>query len=208
MTQKINHTKVWTIIGFLFLFFALFTQCENNSQLADKLEQKAIEAEENSEMYEARNNHLIETQFGLFDTIRNLRKNSKVITKKIIEVKTKVVYIKDTTTAKRYINERYGDSTINMVNDLIKYDVCKQEVKLLNQHIENKDSIITYQSKRIEIDSIAYSNVDNALKELKTANEIKKDLLENSQKELRKKKRENIFVKIGLFALGVFAVVK
>jgi hypothetical protein len=208
MTQKINYTKVWTIIAFLFLFFALFTQCENNSQLADKLEQKAIEAEKNSEMYEARNNHLIETQLGLSDTIKNLRKNSKVISKKIIEVKTKVVYVKDTTTAKRYITERYGDSTINMVNDLIKYDVCKQEVKLLNQHIENKDSIITYQSKRIEVDSIAYSNIDNALKELKTANEINKDLFENSQKELRKKKRENIFVKIGLFALSIFAVVK
>jgi alpha-mannosidase len=81
-------------------------------------------------------------------------------------------------------------------------------VKLLNEHIENKDSIITYQSKRIEIDSIAYSNIDNALKELKTANEINKDLFENSQKELRKKKRENIFVKIGLFALGIFAIVK
>lgn len=203
--KKLNIIPIVVLI--LVLFFT-FKSCNSDEKKIKDLEKRAESAEELASNFEKLNENLIGSQRTYEEIIDTLQNRNKTITKEVVKIKTKVVYVKDTTTAKRYITERYGDSTINVVNDLIDGDVCKQEVKLLNNKIQNQDKIITYKDSLIINGKEVSNNLESALNQIKIANNTNKEMNIETTKQLKNRNTENIFLRIGILALGIFAVTK
>jgi hypothetical protein len=114
----------------------------------------------------------------------------------------------DTTIANKYLKERYKNNSIQVVNDLIQFDVCRAENVILEKAIVNRDSIIDLNTTLYKNEVQVSKNLNDALDETKQANQGLNDLLLNEQKKLKKQKRQNFFLKVAVVGLGVGLILK
>lgn len=208
MTKQKDYTKLWMVIGIIALLIVVFSQCSNNAQLEKSALANVKKHQNNAELFEKKNDYLLQKQGELEHQLDLALKNRNKIDlqRQKIKVVTKVVV--DTTIANQYLKERYKGNSIQVVNDLIQFDVCKAENTILETAIVNRDSIIVYTDSLFINQLQVSNNLNTALKETKQANEGLNDLLLNEKANLKKQKRQNFFLKVAVIGLGTGLILK
>lgn len=220
----------WKNIALILLVLFVFYQCNGNSEVLAEAKFQKKEAEKhlaNAEMFEQKNNYLIEKEAKYLDTIASLEKKNSEVKNKITEIKHKgVVEIEKIKKFKsseiaKYIQDRYKTDQNNVstatngttISDTIakkiiievtEGDVCQEEVFGLNEVIYNNEKII--EQKDGIISNVKEQNVNllSAIDEYKAADELKSNALKNTEKAFKKEKNKKNFWK--LTAIGIGAV--
>lgn len=207
-TKQLDYTKLWMVIGIIALLIIVVSQCENNTSLERSALAKVKQSEKNSELFEKKNEYLQQKQLELEQQLDIALKNKNKIDLRRQKVRTITKVVIDTTIANQYLKERYKNNSIQVVNDLIKYDVCKAENQIMETAIVNRDSIIDLNASLFKNEQEVSKNLNSSLNELKIANEGLNDLLLNEQKKLKKQKRQNIILKVAVIGLGAGIILK
>lgn len=207
-TKQIDYSKLWMFIGIIALLIIVVSQCENNTSLERSALAKVKQSEKNSELFEKKNEYLQQKQLELEQQLDiALKSKNKIdLSRQKVKIITKVVI--DTTIANKYLKDRYKNNSIQVVNDLIQYDVCKAENKIMESAIINRDSIIAYKDTLFSNQAQVSKNLESALNETKQANSGLNDLLLNEQKKLKKQKRQNFILKVAVIGLGAGVILK
>ena len=208
VTKQLDYTKLWMFIGIIALLIIVVSQCENNTSLERSALAKVKQSEKNSELFEKKNEYLQQKQSELEQQLDIALKNKNKIDLRRQKVKTITRVVIDTTIANQYLKERYKDNSLQVVNDLIQYDVCKAENQILETAIVNRDSIIAFKDTLFVNQVQISKNLNSSLNELKIANDGLNDLLLNEQKKLKKQKRQNFILKVGIIGLGAGVILK
>lgn len=207
-TKTIDYAKLWMVIGIIALLIIVVSQCENNTSLERSALAKVKQSEKNSELFEKKNEYLQQKQSELEQQLDIALKNKNKIDLSRQKVRTITKVVIDTTIANQYLKERYKNNSLQVVNDLIQYDVCKAENQILETAIVNRDSIIAFKDT-LFINQVQISkNLESALNETKQANSALNDLLLNEQKKLKKQKRQNFILKVAVVAVGAGIILK
>jgi hypothetical protein len=220
----------WKNIALILLVLFVFFQCNSNSEILAEAKFQKEQAEKhlaNAEMFQQKNNYLIEKESKYLDTIASLEKKNSEIKTKIVEVKRKgaieiekIKKFKSSEIAK-YIQDRYKTDQNNVstasngtiISDTIakkiivevtEGDICQEEVFGLNEIIYNDKKI--FEQKDGIISNVKEQNVNllSAIDEYKAADELKSNALENTEKAFKKEKNKKNFWK--LTAIGIGAV--
>ena len=207
-TKQIDYAKLWMIIGIIALLIIVFSQCENNSSLERSALADVKKHEKNAELFEKKNEYLQQKQSELEQQLDFALKNRNKIDSKLQKVRTITKVVVDTTIANQYLKERYKNNSIQVVNDLIQFDVCKAENQIMETAIVNRDSIIVFTDSLYKNQVQVSKNLNDALDETKQANQGLNDLLLNEQKKLKKQKRQNFFLKVAVVGLGAGLILK
>lgn len=208
VTKQLDYTKLWMFIGIIALLIIVVSQCENNTSLEQSALAKVKQSEKNSELFEKKNEYLQQKQSELEQQLDIALKNKNKIDLNRQKVKTITRVVIDTTIANQYLKERYKNNSLQVVNDLIQYDVCKAENTILETAIVNRDSIIAFKDTLFVNQVQISKNLNSSLNELKIANEGLNDLLMNEQKKLKKQKRQNFILKVAVVAVGGALIIK
>jgi len=202
----------WKNIALILLVLFVFFQCNSNEVALAEAKFQKKEAKKhlaNAELFQKKNEALIEKEIKYQDTIASLEiKNSEVKTK-IVEVKRKgaieierVKKFKSSEIA-NYIKSRYKaletevvttqqgtniSDTIakKMIVEVTEGDICQEEVFGLNEVIYNNEKII--EQKDGIISNVKEQNVNllSAIDEYKAADELKSNALKNTEKAFKK----------------------
>ena len=207
-TKQIDYTKLWMFIGIIALLIIVVSQCENNTSLERSALAKVKQSEKNSELFEKKNEYLQQKQSELEQQLNIALKNKNKIDLSRQKVKTITKVVIDTTIANQYLKERYKNNSLQVVNDLIQYDVCKAENTILETAIVNRDSIIAFKDTLFVNQLQISKNLESALNETKQANSGLNDLLLNEQKKLKKQKRQNFILKVAVIGLSAGLIIK
>lgn len=207
-TKQIDYQKLWMFIGIIALLIIVVSQCENNTSLERSALAKVKQSEKNSELFEKKNEYLQQRQYELEQQLDIALKNKNKIDLNRQKVKTITKVVIDTTIANQYLKERYKDNSLQVVNDLIQFDVCKAENTILETAIVNRDSIIDLNATLYKNEREVSKNLNSSLNELKIANDGLNDLLLNEQKKLKKQKRQNFILKVAVVAVGSALIIK
>lgn len=208
VTKQLDYTKLWLGIAVIALLLVVVSQCENNTSLEQSALAKVKQSEKNSELFEKKNEYLQQKQSELQQQLDIALKNKNKIDLRRQKVRTITKVVIDTTIANQYLKDRYKDNSIQVVNDLIQYDVCKQENRILKTAIVNRDSIIAFKDTLFANQVQISKNLESALNETKQANSDLNDLLINEQKKLKKQKRQNFILKVAVIGLGAGVILK
>lgn len=206
--KQIDYTKLWMFIGIIALLIIVVSQCENNTSLERSALAKVKQSEKNSELFEKKNEYLQQKQLELEQQLDIALKNKNKIDLSRQKVRTITKVVIDTTIANQYLKERYKNNSLQVVNDLIQYDVCKAENTILETAIVNRDSIIDLNATLYKNEQEVSKNLNSSLNELKIANDGLNDLLLNEQKKLKKQKRQNFILKVAVVAVGGALIIK
>lgn len=207
-TKQIDYPRLWMMISIIALLIIVFSQCENNSSLERSALADVKKHEKNAELFEKKNEYLQQKQLELEQQLNVALKNRNKIDNKLQKVRTITKVVIDTTIANQYLKERYKNNSIQVVNDLIQYDVCKAENQILETAIVNRDSIIVFTDSLYKNEVQVSNNLNRSLDELKNANQGLNELLLNEQKKLKKQKRQNFFLKVAVIGLGTGHILK
>lgn len=207
-TKQIDYQKLWMVIGIIALLIIVVSQCENNTSLERSALAKVKQSEKNSELFEKKNEYLQQKQLELEQQLNVALKNRNKIDSKLQKVRTITKVVIDTTIANQYLKERYKNNSLQVVNDLIQYDVCKAENQILETAIVNRDSIIDLNASLFKNEQEVSKNLNSSLNELKIANDGLNDLLLNEQKKYKKQKRQNFILKVAVVSLGAGIILK
>ena len=207
-TKQIDYSKLWMFIGIIALLIIVVSQCENNTSLERSALAKVKQSENNAELFVKKNEYLQEQQALLQKQLENALKSKDKLDNKLQKVRTITKVIIDTTIANQYLKERYKNNSIQVVNDLIQFDVCKAENQIMETAIVNRDSIIDLNATLYKNEQEVSKNLNSSLNELKIANEGLNDLLLNEQKKLKKQKRQNFILKVAVVAVGGALIIK
>jgi hypothetical protein len=159
-------------------------------------------------LFEKKNEYLQQKQSELEQQLDVALKNRNKIDSKLLKVRTITKVVIDTTIANKYLKERYKNNSIQLVNDLIQFDVCRAENVILEKAIVNRDSIIAFTDSLYKNQVQVSKNLNDAVNETKQANQGLNDLLLNEQKKLKKQKRQNFFLKVAVVGLGAGLILK
>ena len=125
-------------------------------------------------------------------TLINYSCFSQIVTNKIID-STKITLTNDVAKL--------------VVKDLIKYDNCTEELKLtqekvykLNEVVVYKDSIINYYKEKTEVLNYVITQKDNQIKQYE-------DYTKSLTKEIRLRKIENFFYKVGSYVFAATSII-
>lgn len=206
--KQIDYSKLWMFIGIIALLIIVVSQCENNTSLERSALAKVKQSEKNSELFVKKNEYLQEQQSLLQKQLENALNIKDKLNNKLQKVRTITKVVIDTTIANQYLKERYKNNSLQVVNDLIQYDVCKAENAILETAIVNRDSIIAFKDTLFVNQVQISKNLDSSLNELKIANDGLNDLLLNEQKKLKKQKRQNFILKVAVIGLGAGLIIK
>lgn len=206
--KQIDYAKLWMVIGIIALLIIVVSQCENNTSLERSALAKVKQSEKNSELFEKKNEYLQQKQLELEQQLDIALKNKNKIDLRRQKVRTITKVVIDTTIANQYLKERYKNNSLQVVNDLIQYDVCKAENQILETAIVNRDSIIDLNATLFKNEQKVSKNLNSSLNELKIANEGLNDLLINEQIKLKKQKRQNFILKVAVIGLGAGLIIK
>lgn len=206
--KQIDYSKLWMVIGIIALLIIVVSQCENNTSLERSALAKVKQSEKNSELFEKKNEYLQQKQSELEQQLDIALKNKNKIDLSRQKVRTITKVVIDTTIANQYLKERYKNNSLQVVNDLIQFDVCKAENTILETAIVNRDSIIAFKDTLFLNQVQISKNLESALNETKQANSGLNDLLLNEQKKLKKQKRQNFILKVGIIGLGAGLIIK
>jgi hypothetical protein len=190
------------IISIIALLLIVLSQCESQSSLERSALADVKMHEKNAELFEKKNEYLQQKQYELEQQLDVALKNRNKIDSNLQKVRTITKVVIDTTIANKYLKERYKNNSIQVVNDLIQFDVCKAENQLMETAIVNRDSIIVFNEQLYKNELQISNNLNSAVNELNLANKEYKDLLLNEQLKNRKQKRQNFFLKAGIVVLG------
>lgn len=207
-TRQLDYTKLWMFIGIIALLIIVVSQCENNTSLERSALAKVKQSEKNSELFEKKNEYLQQKQSELEQQLDIALKNKNKIDLRRQNVKTITRVVIDTTIANQYLKERYKNNSIQVVNDLIQFDICKAENQIMETAIVNRDSIIVFTDSLYKNQLQVSKNLNDALDETKQANSGLNDLLLNEQKKLKKQKRQNFILKVAVIGLGAGLIIK
>ena len=207
-TKTIDYVKLWMFISIIALLIIVVSQCENNTSLERSALAKVKQSEKNSELFVKKNEYLQEQQSLLQKQLENALKSKDKLDNKLQKVRTITKVVIDTTIANKYLKDRYKDNSIQVVNDLIQYDVCKAENTILETAIVNRDSIIDLNESLFKNEQEVSKNLNSSLNELKIANNGLNDLLLNEKANLKKQKRNNFILKVGIIGLGAGLIIK
>ena len=209
----------WIIIAFLFCI--CFLQGEKNVEIRKETESlisQAKQNEANAEMFENKNIELIKKEDSLNKVVLKLEKNSDKYIKLAQQAKEKASKVKDLTSSgiKDYFEDRYKDGNITIadttgrkvITDLVYGDSALAQNKLLTDVVSNKDSIIIFKDKIIINSLEIRGNLTSANSELKLANDKKDKAIENQSVIIKKEKRKNLFLKIGVGIIGTAFILK
>jgi hypothetical protein len=196
------------IIGIIALLLIVLSQCESQSSLERSALADVSKHEKNAELFEKKNEYLQQKQSELEQQLDVALKNRNKIDSNLQKVRTITKVVVDTTIANKYLKERYKDNSIQVVNDLIQFDVCKAENQLMETAIVNRDSIIVFNEQLYKNELQISNNLNSAVNETKQANQGLNDLLLNEQKKLKKQKRQNFFLKVAVVGLGAGLILK
>ena len=208
VTKQLDYTKLWMFIGIIALLIIVVSQCENNTSLEQSALAKVKQSEKNAELFVKKNEYLQEQQALLQKQLENALKSKDKLDNKLQKVRTITKVIIDTTIANQYLKERYKNNSLQVVNDLIQFDVCKAENTILETAIVNRDSIIALNASLFKNEQEVSKNLNNSLNELKNANAGLNELLINEQKKLKKQKRQNFILKVAVVAVGGALIIK
>ncbi len=206
--KTIDYVKIWMFIGIIALLIIVVSQCENNTSLERSALAEVKQSEKNAELFVKKNEYLQEQQSLLQKQLENALKSKDKLDNKLQKVRTITKVVIDTTIANKYLKDRYKDNSIQVVNDLIQYDVCKAENTILETAIVNRDSIIDLNASLFKNEQEVSKNLNSSLNELKNANAGLNDLLLNEQKKLKKQKRQNFILKVAVIGLGAGVILK
>lgn len=207
-TKTIDYAKLWMFIGIIALLIIVVSQCENNTSLERSALAKVKQSEKNSELFEKKNEYLQQKQSELEQQLDIALKNKNKIDLRRQKVRTITKVVIDTTIANKYLKDRYKDNSIQVVNDLIQYDVCKAENTILETAIVNRDIIIDLNASLFKNEQEVSKNLNSSLNELKIANDGLNDLLINEQKKYKKQKGQNFILKVAVIGLGAGLIIK
>ena len=208
VTKQLDYTKLWLVIAVIALLLVVVSQCENNTSLERSALAKVKQSEKNAELFEKKNEYLQQKQSELEQQLDIALKSKNKIDLSRQKVKTITKVVIDTTIANQYLKERYKNNSLQVVNDLIQYDVCKAENQILETAIVNRDSIIAFKDTLFVNQVQISKNLESALNETKQANSGLNDLLLNEQKKLKKQKRQNFILKVAVIGLGAGLIIK
>jgi hypothetical protein len=207
-TKQIDYQKLWMIISIIALLLIVLSQCESQSSLERSALADVSKHEKNAELFEKKNEYLQQKQSELEQQLNVALSNRNKIDSKLQKVRTITKVVVDTTIANKYLKERYKNNSIQVVNDLIQFDVCRAENVILEKAIVNRDSIIDLNTTLYKNEVQVSKNLNDALDETKQANQGLNDLLLNEQKKLKKQKRQNFFLKVAVVGLGAGLILK
>lgn len=207
-TKTIDYAKLWMVIGIIALLIIVVSQCENNTSLERSALAKVKQSEKNAELFVKKNEYLQQKQSELEQQLDIALKNKNKIDLRRQKARTITRVVIDTTIANQYLKERYKNNSLQVVNDLIQYDVCKAENQILETAIVNRDSIIAFKDTLFVNQVQISKNLNDALEQTKIANAGLNDLLLNEQKKLKKQKRQNFILKIAIIGLGAGVILK
>ncbi len=214
--------KNWSKILVVILAFLLLLQCNNSSEAITEAKYQKAEAEKhlaNAELFQQKNEALIEKESKYLDTIANLESKNKEVQKQIFIVKEKgkiqiekIKKFKSSEIAK-YIQDRYKTDQNNvsttsngtiisdtiakkMIVEVTEGDMCSEEVFGLNEIIFNDKEI--FKQKDGIISNVKEQNVNllSAIEEYKKADELKSNALKNTEKAFRKERNKKNIYKI------------
>ena len=224
----------WKNIALILLVLFVFFQCNSNEVAFAEAKFQKKEAEKhlaNAELFQQKNESLIEKETKYLDTIANLEKKNSEVKTKIIEVKRKgaieierVKKFKSSEIAK-YIQDRYKTDQNNvatisngtiisdtiakkMIVEVTEGDICQEEVFGLNEIIYNDKEI--FKQKDGIISNVKEQNVNllSAIEEYKKADELKSNALENTEKAFKKERFKKNFWKGTTVVVITTAIVK
>jgi len=221
----------WKNIALILLVLFVFFQCNNNEVALTEAKFQKKEAEKhlaNAELFQQKNEALIEKEAKYLDTIANLESKNNDVQKQIVIVKEKgkveierIKKFKSSEIAK-YIQDRYKTDQNNVattsngtiISDTIakkiivevtEGDICQEEVFGLNEVIYNNEKII--EQKDGIISNVKEQNVNllSAIDEYKAADELKSNALKNTEKAFKKERLKKNFWKVTSAAILVGA---
>jgi septal ring factor EnvC (AmiA/AmiB activator) len=208
MNKTVDYQKLWMMICIFALLIVVFSQCESQSSLERSSLADVSKHEKNAELFEKKNEYLQQKQSELEQQLDVALKNRNKIDSKLQKVRIIKKVVVDTTIANKYLKKRYKNNSIQVVNDLIQFDVCRAENAILEKAIVNRDSIVVFTDSLYKNQVQVSKNLNDALDETKQANQGLNDLLLNEQKKLKKQKKQNFFLKAGIVALGGALLIK
>ena len=214
--------KNWSKILVVILAFLLLLQCNNSSEAIAEAKFQKKEAEKhlaNAELFQQKNEALIEKESKYLDNIANLESKNNDVQKQIVIVKEKgkveierIKKFKSSEIAK-YIQDRYKTDQNNvtttsngtiisdtiakkMIVEVTEGDICNEEVFGLNEIIYNDKEI--FKQKDGIISNVKEQNVNllSAIEEYKKADELKSNALENTEKAFKKERNKKNIYKI------------
>ena len=212
----------WKNIALILLVLFVFYQCNSSSEAIAEAKFQKKEAEKhlaNAELFQQKNEALIEKEAKYLDTIANLESKNNDVRKQIVIVKEKgkveierIKKFKSSEIAK-YIQDRYKTDQNNvattsngtiisdtiakkMIVEVTEGDICNEEVFGLNEIIYNDKEI--FKQKDGIISNVKEQNVNllSAIEEYKKADELKSNALENTEKAFRKERNKKNIYKI------------
>lgn len=212
----------WKNIALILLVLFVFFQCNSNEVALAEAKFQKKEAEKhlaNAELFQQKNEALIEKEAKYLDTIANLESKNNDVQKQIVIVKEKgkveierIKKFKSSEIAK-YIQDRYKTDQNNvattsngtiisdtiakkMIVEVTEGDICNEEVFGLNEIIYNDKEI--FKQKDGIISNVKEQNVNllSAIEEYKKADELKSNALENTEKAFRKERNKKNIYKI------------
>ena len=218
----------WKNIALILLVLFVFFQCNSNEVALTEAKFQKKEAEKhlaNAELFQKKNEALIEKEIKYQDTIASLEKKNSEVKTKIIEVKRKgaieIERIKKFKSSEiaNYIKSRYKASENEVVTtqsgtnisdtiakkiivEVTEGDICQEEVFGLNEVIYNNEKII--EQKDGIISNVKEQNVNllSAIDEYKAADELKSNALKNTEKAFKKEKLKKNFWKLATIGIG------
>jgi len=208
MNKTIDYHKLWMVIGIIALMLLVWQQCDSNTSLEKSALADAKQHEQEARLLKQKNDYLIQTKMELEESLLMANENKNKLDKQRQKVKTITRVVIDTTIANKYLKDRYKDNSIQVVNDLIQGDVCRAENVILEKAIVNRDSIIVFNEQLYKNEVQISNNLNSSLNELNLANKEYKDILLNEQLKNKKQKRQNLFLKVGIVALGGVLLIK
>lgn len=208
MKKQLDYSKIWLFIVIIALLLIVVSQCENNTTLEKTVLLEAKQNEKNAELFVKKNQYLQEQQKQLKEQLNNALKSKDKLDNKLQKVRTITKVIIDTTIANKYLKDRYKDNSIQVVNDLIQYDVCRYENKIMSSAIINRDSIIAITDSLYKSEVEVSENLSEALNQTLKSNKGLKQLLLNEQDNLKKQRRKNFILKVACFVLGGALIIK
>lgn len=210
----------WKNIALILLVLFVFYQCNDSSdlQLANsQLKKDAEQHLKNAELFQSKNESLIANEQKYNDTIALLKsKESNLINQKkeiVLKSEKKIAEIKKFTSSQiaNYIKTRYqakesevitqqnGTLVIDTISkqiivDLQKGDSCEETIYVLEEQIDNKEQIEKQKDEIISNVKEQNVNLLSAIDEYKSANQLKQNALNNTEKLFKKERnKKNIF---------------
>jgi hypothetical protein len=224
--------KHWKNIALVVMAYFLFNQCSGNSEL--KLANSVLKNQSEKHLkaateFEQKNVYLQDDLARLEDTIQKLKTNEQklISERKTIAQKTKIKIEKikkyNSSQIAQYIQDRYNvDSTQvqttdigtaikdetakDILTELEQGDGCELEIVKVEKLYLNEKEISKQKDSIIENITEQKDNLSQANIEYKSANELTKNALDNTEKMFKKEKNKKNIWKLTTFATIVGSI--